>query len=158
MFRSSFSNRAVVALLLMGLPCLSGCQSGDGTASSASGVSAKGTHVVTRSKDSTETAWQRKTVTLRIEQGCVLASGQMAVLPYGSYIDEAWVLHLPGSEPVALDDPKQVSLMGSTIQFKDQDLPAQLSNTNRENWNYCRDELKPSEYSDWWQVSTIDPA
>ena len=114
--------------------------------------------LITRPEGRNDTIWSRDRGHLRVEDGCILFKGQLAVFPFGTrLVDGSTALQLGDDEaPVALDGSVEVDVTGSEVPLAEERAwDHAMDATNLDRWSECRRRADISEYADWWQVDQL---
>lgn len=115
--------------------------------------------LITRPDGQNDTMWSTDRGHLRIEAGCILFKGQLAVFPFGTtLVDGSTALQISDDdEPITLDGSAEVDVMGSEVPLGDEgDWDHAMDAANLARWSECRQRADISEYADWWQVNQLD--
>lgn len=115
--------------------------------------------LITRPEGQNDTIWSTGRGHLRVEAGCILFKGQLAVFPFGTtLVDGSTFLQISdGDEPIPLDGSAEVDVIGSEVPLgKDGDWGHSMDASNLARWTECRQRADISEYADWWQVGQVD--
>ena len=148
--------KSVLAVIVLLLGCL-GCSTSDAT-KAADGSDGNAVLLITRPDGQADTIWSRDRGHLRIEAGCILFKGQLAMFPFGTRLVEgATALQISDDEePIALDGSAEVDVMGSEVPLgRKGDWDHAMDAANLDRWSECRRRADISKYADWWQVDQL---
>ncbi|KQV64994.1 hypothetical protein ASC64_14930 [Nocardioides sp. Root122] len=114
--------------------------------------------LITRPDGQNDTIWSTGRGHLRVEAGCILFKGQLAVFPFGtSLANGSTSLKIrDGDESIPLDGSAEVDVTGSEVPLgEDGDWDHAMDAANLARWSECRRRADISEYADWWQVGQL---
>ncbi|GAA5130659.1 hypothetical protein GCM10023339_61490 [Alloalcanivorax gelatiniphagus] len=117
--------------------------------------------LITRPEGQDDTIWSRDRGHLRVEAGCILFKGQLAVFPSGTRLvddDGSTALQIgEGEAPITLDGSAEVDVMGNEVPLgEDGAWDHAMDATNVDLWSECRRRADISAYADWWQVLQLE--
>jgi len=115
--------------------------------------------LITRPEGQNDTTWDTDRGHLRVEAGCILVKGRLAVFPFGTrLVDDSTAVQLSDeAEPIALDGTAEVSVLGSEVPIgREGDWDHAMDAANLDRWSECRRRAGISEYADWWLLGQVD--
>ena len=145
----------LVVVMLLG--CAGCSSSAPTTAADDSGGNAVAP--ITRPDGQNDTIWSSDRGHLRVEAGCILFKGQLAVFPFGTtLVDGSTALQInDDDEPITLDGSAEVDVIGSEVPLGEEGAwDHAMDAANLAQWSECRRRADISEYADWWQVDQLD--
>lgn len=113
--------------------------------------------LISRESPNTASSWQQRTGSLTVQDGCILVSGSVVVMPSETrLVDDNRAIQLSEeSEPISILGDATVEMTGNPFEFREMSQVPGIDKDNQARFDTCQQRVVKSDRASWWNVTAL---